>query len=79
MFISDSVINFKFQPEDVLNALDINYSAVMNKDFLNADGEAVNQSVTYYQGKWKNGNLIENNANLCDIKLKIDSLIDSFD
>ena len=72
---SDNVTSFKFEPEDVLRAIDINYSATMNKDFFDADGVPINQSVSYYQGKWKQGNIIQEKSNLSDLRAQFDSLI----
>lgn len=72
---SDSVTELRFQPEDVLRSIDVTYSATMNSDFLDMNGEPVNQSVKYFQGKWKQGNIIQENANLSDLMLQFDNLI----
>lgn len=72
---SDSVTALRFQPEDVLRSINVTYSATMNSDFFDINGEPVNQSVRYFQGKWKQGNVIQENANLSDLMLQFDNLI----
>lgn len=72
---SDSVTELRFQPEDVLRSIDVSYSATMNSDFFDLNGDPVNQSVRYYQGKWKKGNVIQEKSNLSDLKAQFDSLI----
>lgn len=69
---SDSVTSGNFQPEDVLRSLDISYSSSMNCDFFNANGEPVNQSIRYFQGKWRNGNIIQQKADIDDLKAQFD-------
>lgn len=71
---SDSVTELRFQPEQVLNSIDVTYSSTINCDFFNSNGEPVNQSVNYYQGKWRDGNIIKELGELSDLKGQIDSL-----
>lgn len=72
---SDSVTELRFQPEDVLNSINVTYSATMNSDFFDMNGDPVNQSVRYFQGKWKQGNVIQEKSNISDLKAQFDSLI----
>lgn len=72
---SDSVTELRFQPEQVLNSIDVTYSSRINCDFFNSNGEPVSQSVNYYQGKWRDGNIIKELGELSDVKRQIDSLL----
>ena len=72
---SDSVTQLKFQPEEVLSEIDIIYSAQVNHDYFDSNGEPSHQTVKYYQGKWKNENIIKKLGDLSDLKGQIDSLL----
>ena len=72
---SDSVTNLKIQPEDVLRSINVNYSATTNCDFFDGKGEPVNQVVKYFQGTWRDVNIINKLGDLSDIKGQIDSLL----
>lgn len=55
---SDSDVDF--QPEEVLNALNIHYNRHNRYDFISSvDGSACTQKITYYQGTWKDKNVIK--------------------
>ena len=54
---SDSDVDFA--PEEVLKAIDIEYHSSLRHDYINSFGEVGMQVVEYYQGKWKNGNVIK--------------------
>ena len=67
---SDTVLDF--QPEEVLRALDITYHRKLNHDYLDPiTGEGKNQEVMYYQGKWKQGNVIKERDPLYVIERQI--------
>lgn len=72
---SDSTPNVKLVPEQVLDNLIVSYQSVRNVDFFTNAGDAINQQVVYYQGKWKSGNIIERYGELSDLKGQIDSLL----
>ena len=70
---SDTDVNF--QPEEVLQALNLTYHKKMIHDYLDpVTGEGRNQEVMYYQGKWKNGNIIQERDPIYDLKRQIDDL-----
>lgn len=70
---SDTVLDF--QPEEVLKGLNITYHRKLQHDYIDqTTGEAKNQEVMYYQGKWKNGNIIKERDPLYVIKRQIDGL-----
>lgn len=60
---SDTTYN-GLHPDNVMAALDVCYSSKVRYDFLGKDGTLIHQTVTYYQGKWKDGNIIDLNANI---------------
>lgn len=45
--------------DTLLNSIDINWHKKMRHDFRDCHGESGMQVVDYYQGKWKNGNILE--------------------
>lgn len=64
-----------FHPEEVLRALNIIYHRKLIHDFIDPiTGEGRNQEVMYYQGKWKNGNIIKERDPLYVLKRQIDDL-----
>lgn len=70
---SDTDINF--QPEEVLKALNITYHKKIIHDYIdNSTGEGKNQEVLYYQGKWKEKNIIKERDPLYDIARQINDL-----
>ena len=60
---SDTTYN-GLHPDQVVAALDARYKSKMQYDLCGADGKAIHQTVTYYQGKWKGGNVIDENADI---------------
>lgn len=70
---SDSDENF--QPDELLQSLNIHYNRHNRYDFISStDGSACSQNITYYQGTWKNGNIIKEREYWNDIKRQIDYL-----
>jgi len=64
-----------FQPEEVLQALNVTYHDKMIHDFLDpTTGEGRNQEVLYYQGKWKDKNIIKERDPLYDLARQINDL-----
>lgn len=60
--LSDTTIGL--HPDSVLSAMDVSYSLIMQHDFVTGqfvDKEYRSLNVGYYQGKWKEGNIIEEN------------------
>ena len=67
--------DYDFQPEEVLQALNITYHNKMVHDYLDpTTGEGRNQEVMYYQGYWKDKNIIQERDPLYDFARQIDSL-----
>ena len=67
--------DYNFQPEEVLQALNITFYQKMTHDFLDpVTGEGRNQEVMYYQGYWKDKNIIKERDPLNDFARQIDSL-----
>lgn len=60
---SDTTYN-GLHPDQVVAALDARYKSKMQYDLCGADGKAIHQTVTYIQGKWKDGNIIDANADI---------------
>ncbi len=60
---SDTTYN-GLHPDQVVAALDARYKSKMQYDLCGADGKAIHQTVTYIQGKWKGGNVIDENADI---------------
>ena len=60
---SDTTYN-GLHPEQVIAALDVRYRSKVQYDLHGKDGKAIHQTVTYYQGKWKDGNIIVDNADV---------------
>ena len=58
---SDSTFN-GFSPADVMRSLNVRYSKTMHHSYLSTDGAGQEQIVTYYQGTFKGGNVIAENA-----------------
>lgn len=69
---SDSYIDFV--PEEVLNAVNVQYHKTLTHDFVDSNNELCNQSVHYFQGRWKDKNIFEERDPLNDFKRQIDSL-----
>lgn len=70
---SDTAVDF--QPEEVLRNLNVSYHKKLIHDYLDpTTGEGRNQEVMYYQGKWKNGNIIKEKDPLYELKRQIDGL-----
>ncbi len=66
---------FNVQGNDILQGLDINFYSSMRHDYISpTDGSAQVQTVKYYQGKWKDKNLIKELDPLYDFKRQIDDL-----
>lgn len=64
-----------FQPEEVLKALNVTYHRKLIHDYIDpTNGEGRNQEVMYYQGKWKENNIIKERDPLYDLKRQIDDL-----
>lgn len=55
---SDSTYN-GLHPKDVIDALNVTYNSSIRHDYRGTDGVGHTQVVGYYQGRWKDGNLIE--------------------
>lgn len=55
---SDSTYN-GLHPKDVIDALNVTYNSSIRHDYRGPDGVGHTQVVGYYQGRWKDGNLIE--------------------
>lgn len=67
--------DYNFQPEEVLQALNVTYKDKMIHDYLDpVTGEGRNQEVIYYQGKWKDKNIIQERDPLYDLARQIDGL-----
>lgn len=61
-------------PSQVLDGLNISYSCKLNLDMVDWKSDFFNQSVTYYQGKWKSDNLIEKVGLEDEIERQLDYL-----
>lgn len=55
---SDTTYN-GLHPKDVVDALDLVYRSTVRHDYRGSDGVGHTQVVSYYQGRWKDGNIIE--------------------
>ena len=55
---SDSTYN-GLHPKDVVDALNLTYRSTVRHDYRGSDGVGHTQVVSYYQGRWKDGNIIE--------------------
>lgn len=51
--------NTYLHPKDVLKALDVTYYDKMHHGYIAQDGSAQQMTVFYYQGRWKDGNIID--------------------
>lgn len=60
---SDTVYN-GLHPQDVIKALNVEYKSQMRHDFRDDKGVGHAQIVNYYQGTWKDGNIIEVNRDV---------------
>lgn len=69
---SDSCENLT--PEQVLNAINVNYHATINYDYVDSNNEFCTQSVSYFQGKWKDCNIISEVSELDELKRQFDYL-----
>lgn len=47
----------------------------LNYDFIDFKDDFATQSVSYFQGTWKDHNLIKEELNFNDLKRQIDSLL----
>lgn len=55
---SDNVYD-GIHPNDIVNALDVTFTSTMRYDYRDSDGVGRSQTVVYRQGKWRDGNIIE--------------------
>lgn len=55
---SDTTYN-GLHPKDVIEALEVSYHSSVRHDYRDERGEGHAQVVSYFQGRWKDGNLIE--------------------
>lgn len=56
--LSDTTVGL--HPKEVLNNLDVCYNSQVRHDYLDEDGAGHALIVNYFQGTWKNGDIIDN-------------------